>query len=206
MIGDIFNVVLLLLKGWADPNKIMKTLQITALGAIVALGLTCGAKANIITPLSGNPFTTASQNPTDILAAANAAGVDDTSADLSILVRLTSAGTVTNTFGTFTVTEVSTGVEDFSFSLNPGFVLAGLSLHDGAGNVVNFYSINDETSGTNEGPVMTPLNASNMPGGLSNFDFLLETVPVTVPDGGTTVMLLGAAFAGLGLLRRFLAA
>jgi len=183
----------------------MKTLQITALGAIVVLGLTCGAKANIITPMPGNPFTTASQNPSDILAAANTAGVDGTSADLTDLVRLTSAGTVTNTFGTFTVTEVSTGVEDFSFSLNPGFVLAGLSLHDGAGNVVNFFSINDETSGTNEGPVMTPLNASGMPGGLSNFDFLLETVP-TVPDGGTTVMLLGAAFAGLGLLRRFLAA
>jgi hypothetical protein len=188
----------------------MKTLQITALGAIVALGLTCGAKANIITPMPGNPYSVANQNTATILAAANAAGVDGgvfnaADADLSIDVRLMTAGTVSNGFGTFTVTEVSTGVENFSFSLNPGFVLAGLSLHDGAGNIVNFYSINDETSGTNEGPVQTPSNASGGPGGLSNFDFLLETVAI-VPDGGTTVMLLGAALAGLGLLRRFLAA
>jgi len=192
----------------------MKTLQITALGAIVALGLTCGAKANIITPLpndftaanpSGPGYDTGNQNPTSILATANANGVDGADADLSIDVRLMTAGTVSNGFGTFTVTEVSTGVETFSFSLNPGYVLAGLSLHDGAGNIVNLYSINDETSGTNEGPVNTPYNASGHPGGLSNFDFLLETVAI-VPDGGTTVMLLGAALAGLGLLRRFLAA
>jgi VPDSG-CTERM motif len=183
----------------------MKTLQITALGAIVALGLTCGAKANIITPLPGNPYTVADQSETTILAAANADGVDGANGDLTVDVRLTSAGTVTNSFGTFTVTQVSTGVEDFSFSLNPGFVLAGLMLHDGAGNIVNFYSINDETSGTNEGPVSTPNNASGSPGGLSNFDFLLETAP-NIPDGGTTVMLLGGALAGLGLLRRFLAA
>jgi hypothetical protein len=184
----------------------MKTLQITALGAIVALGLTCGAKANIITPLAGNPFTTANQDESSILAAANAAGVDDTSADLTVDVRLTSAGTVTNTFGTFTVIASGTdGIQNFSFSLNPGFVLAGLSLHDGSGNVVNFYSINDETSGTNEGPVTTPNAGNGQPGALSNFDFLLEASAV-VPDGGTTVMLLGAAFAGLGLLRRFLGA
>jgi VPDSG-CTERM motif len=192
----------------------MKTLQITALGAIVALGLTCGAKANIITPLpkdftasnpSGPGYDTGNQNEASILATANANGVDGANGDLSVDVRLTSAGTVTNTFGTFTVTEVSTGVEDFSFSLNPGFVLAGLSLHDGAGNIVNLYSINDETSGTNEGPVNTPFNASGSEGGLSNFDFLLEAAP-NIPDGGTTVMLLGTALAGLGLLRRFLAA
>jgi hypothetical protein len=188
----------------------MKTLQITALGAIVALGLTCGAKANIITAMPGNPYTVANQDPGTILLAANAAGVDGgvfnaADADLSILVRLGSAGTVVNSFGTFTVIASGTdGIQSFSFSLNPGFVLAGLSIHDGGGNIVNFYSINDETSGTNEGPVSTPNNASGHPGGLSNFDFLLEMV--TVPDGGTTVMLLGAALAGLGLLRRFLSA
>jgi PEP-CTERM motif len=184
----------------------MKTLQTLALGAFVAVGLTYNAKAGVITPLAGNPFTTADQNESSILAAANAAGVDDYpaagDADLSVDVRLVMAGTTTNSFGTFTVTDTSTtGVETFSFSLNPGYVLAGLSLHDGSGNVVNFYSVNDETSGTNEGPVSTPSNGSGSPGALSNFDFLLETSPI--PEPGTAVMLLlGCGLAGL-VHRRF---
>lgn len=195
----------------------MKTLRTLALGAVVAVGLTYNAKAGIITPLAGNPFTVSNQDQGTILAAANADGVDDYPAtgdmNLTVDVRLTSAGTggsayllgtgsVPNTFGTFTVTDTATtGVETFSFSLNPGYVLAGLMLHDGAGNVVNFYSVNDETSGTNEGPVSTPNNASGHPGGLSNFDFLLEASPI--PEPGTAVMLLlGCALAGL-VRRRF---
>jgi hypothetical protein len=191
--------------GFKRP-KIMKTPTIWALGAAVALGLTYGARAGTITPLAGNPFTTSNQNESTILSTANADGVDDYpatgDANLSVDVRLTSAGTVTNSFGTFTVSDTSTtGVEMFSFNLNPGFVLAGLSLHDGGGNIVNFYSVNDETSGTNEGPVSCPNNASGHPGALSNFDFLLE-----VPECSTTVMLLGSALAsfGLGVLRRYL--
>jgi hypothetical protein len=184
----------------------MKTLRTLAFCAVVAVGLTYNAKAGTITPLAGNPFTVSDQNQTTILSAANADGVDDYPAtgdmNLSVDVRLVAAGTVTNSFGTFTVTDTATtGVETFSFSLNPGNVLAGLMLHDGAGNVVNFYSVNDETSGTNEGPVSTPNNASGHPGGLSNFDFLLEVGPI--PEPGTAVMLLlGCALAGL-VRRRF---
>ena len=191
----------------------MKTLRTSALGAVIAVGLTYNAKAGIITPLAGNPFSVANQSQDTILNAANAAGVDAPDNDLIVDVRLVTAGTggdafllgtgsVPNTFGTFTVTDTATtGVETFSFSLNPGYVLAGLMLHDGAGNVVNFYSVNDETSGTNEGPVSTPNNASGHPGGLSNFDFLLEASPI--PEPGTAVMLLlGCALAGL-VRRRF---
>jgi hypothetical protein len=192
-------------------RKIMKTLRISALGAVVALALTCGAQAGVITPLPNNPYSVANQDPATIVAAANANGVDGADADINVDVRLTSFGTVVDpTYGTFTVTDApgdtTGGVVVFSFSLNPGFVLAGLSLHDGAGNIVNFYSINDETSGTNEGPVQTPTNASGHPGGLSNFDFLIEGGAANVPDGGTTVMLLGSAFGVLGLVRRFIKA
>jgi hypothetical protein len=184
----------------------MKTLRTSALGAVVALWLTYNAKAGTITPLAGNPYNVPNQNPSTILSAANADGVDDYPAtgdsNLSVDVRLGMAGTVTNTYGTFTVTDTgTTGVETFSFSLNPGYVLAGLMLHDGADGNINFYSVNDETSGTNERPVSTPSNASGHPGGLSNFDFLLETTPV--PEGGATVMLLqGFALVALGLVRR----
>jgi hypothetical protein len=186
----------------------MKAPTTWALGATVALGLTYGATAGPITPLAGNPFSTSNQDQSTILSTANADGVDDYpaagDANLIVDVRLMSAGTVTNSYGTFTVTDTpTTGVEMFSFNLNPGYMLAGLSLHDGGGNIVNFYSVADQTSGTNEGPVSCPNNASGHPGGLSNFDFLLEASPV--PECPTTVMLLGSGLASFGfsVLRRF---
>jgi hypothetical protein len=196
--SDIMGEVISVLTAQSqNPEQIMKAPTIWALGATVALGLSYGAKAGTITPLAGNPFPTANQNPATILSTANADGVDDYpgagDANLTVDVRLGSAGTVTNSFGTFTVTDTSTtGVEMFSFNLNPGFVLAGLSLHDGGGNIVNFYSVNDETSGTNEGPVSCPNNASGHPGGLSNFDFLLEIPEPT-----------GFALTCIGLLMLF---
>ena len=172
--------------------------------ALVGLGLQ-QAKADIITFVG--EFNTGTQNPSDILATANANGVDadePLGGDLSVDVRLTPTTTsVTNEFGTFSITFVSTGVYTVSFDIASGFVLAGIAVHNGAGNQVNFYSVNDETFGTNEGPVSTPNNASGRPGGLSNLDFLLETGGTSVPDGGTTVMLLGAALSTLGVARRF---
>jgi hypothetical protein len=185
----------------------MKLSKYTILfGAVCAviLAFSLNAKANIITPLPGNPYDVPNQKEATIIAAANAAGVDadeGTNGDITIDVRLNTAGSVTNSFGTFTVTDVSTGVETFSFSLNPGFVLAGLMLHDGNDGMINFYSINDETSGTNEGPVSTPINASGGPGGLSNFDFLIETNGAHTPDSGATAILLGLGLAGLSGLR-----
>lgn len=189
----------------------MKTLQTLALGAVVAVGLTYNAKADTITPLAGNPFTVSDQNTSTILAAANAAGVDAPDNDLSVDVRFSSGngagGTSPDTtHGTFSVTTIGSndsGQEEITFSVNPGFVLAGLALHDGGGNIDNFYSVNDETSGTNEGAgiLSTPSNGGGSPGALSNLDFLLEASPV--PEPGTAVMLLlGGALAGL-VHRRF---
>jgi hypothetical protein len=163
------------------------------------------AKADIITFVG--EFDTGTQNQSDVLATANANGVDadePLGGDLSVDIRLTPTTTsVTNEFGTFSITFVSKGVYTVSFDIASGFVLAGLAVHNGAGNLDNFYSVNDETFGTNEGPVSTPINASGRPGGLSNLDFLLETGGVIVPDGGMTSMLLGMALAAFGAVRRF---
>jgi hypothetical protein len=163
------------------------------------------AKADLITFVGA--FDTGTQDPSNILATANAHGVDADEpvlGDLSVDVRLTPTTTsVTNSFGTFSITFVSTGVYTVSFDIASGFVLAGIAVHNGAGNLDNFYSVNDETLGTNEGPVSTPNNASGHPGGLSNLDFLLEEGSTNVPDGGMTSMLLGIALTGLGVVRRF---
>jgi hypothetical protein len=40
--------------------------------------------------------------------------------------------------------------------------------------------------------------------GLANQNFTLQIGAAGVPDGGTTVMLLGMAFGALGMARRFL--
>jgi VPDSG-CTERM motif len=173
--------------------------------SIAGLGLQ-QAKADVITFVG--QFTSANQDPGSILAVANANGVDSFGGDdmdLSVDVRLTSSTTsVTNSFGTFSFTQTATGTELVSFDIASGFVLAGIAIHDGSGNVDNYYSVNDETFGTLEGPVVTPNAGNGLPGGLSNLDFLLEPSGATVPDGGTTVMLLGAGLSGLGLVRRFL--
>jgi hypothetical protein len=173
--------------------------------AIAGLGLQ-QAKADVITFVG--QFTSANQNPSSILAVANANGVDSFGVDdmdLSVDVRLTAPGTLVTTFGTFTVTETATGTELVSFTISSGFVLAGISVHDGSGNVNNYYSVNDETVGILEGPVVTPNAGNGSPGGLSGLDFLLEPSGTTnVPDSGATVMLLGAGLSGLGLVRRFL--
>jgi hypothetical protein len=174
---------------------------------MVILGLQ-QAKADLITFVG--EFDTGTQNPSDVLATANANGVDfdePLAGDLSVDVRLTPSTTsVTNEFGTFSITFVSTGVYTVSFDIASGFVLGGIAVHNGRGNVDNFYSVNDETFGTNEGPVSTPINASGRPGGLSNLDFLLETGGANVPEGGMTAMLMGLGLTSLGLVRRFLIA
>lgn len=187
-------------------NKPMKPSQIWVLGAVVALGLACNANANVIVDLG--EFSVSNQNPATVLAAANADGVDSgvLPDDMDLLSggRITGAtgGTLTNSFGTFTLTvNSSTNIGVLTFTINSGFVLAGIGVHAGGGSVDRFFSINDETSGTDEGPFFGHVK-NGMAQGFSNFDIFVETALTRVPDGGPTVMLLGAGLAGIGLVGR----
>jgi hypothetical protein len=99
---------------------------------------------------------------------------------------------------------------DFDFGnpiTNPVSVMAGsyLVIHYGKGNGgsstgggLEFYQvINGETS------VDVPLDGTSAfgTGGISS---IREFCPPSVPDSGTTAMLLGSALTGLGLVRRYL--
>jgi hypothetical protein len=108
-------------------------------------------------------------------------------------------GTLTDIYGTFTVTTTGNDHQNsfLTFTMNSGYVLAGIALHAGRGSSDEFWSADDLTSGVLDGPFSNGH-------GLSNFDVLVETAPTSVPDGGTTVMLLGAALGSLGMARRFL--
>jgi hypothetical protein len=189
----------------------MKTLHIWVLGAVVALGLSYNAKANTITDLGMFTITPNGQDPPNIQNNANANGVDTgggTPDDMDLtIIRLTgngTGGTTITSFGTFILTvDNTTNTQTLTFTMNPGFVLAGASVHAGGGQTVEFFSINDETSGTNEGPFFGPGGPTNGKG-LSNFDVFVEEGGAAVPDGGSTVMLLGAALGSVEVLRRLL--
>jgi hypothetical protein len=180
----------------------MKPSQIWALGAFVALGLACNARASIIVDLG--LFSVSNQNPDTVLAAANADGVDSgvlpDDMDLLNAGRIEDgSGTLTNSFGTFVLTvDTTNNTGTLTFTMNPGFVLAGIGVHAGGGSTDRFFSINDETSGVDEGPFFGSQNKNGMNEAFSNFDIFVEHVP----DGGATVMLLGAGLAGIGLVGR----
>lgn len=179
----------------------MKQSQIWTLYALLALGLAHNANANIITFVS--TFDPANENPATVQAAAQ---IQLNDPDIIDVFRAESPLSGTNAYGTFSVTvtpNATTGAtESITFTLNPGYVLAGIFVF--GGNLGgNFYSVNDETAGVIEGTVNAPLAGnSGMFADLSHLDFFVERA--SVPDGGTTVMMLGGALAGLGGLRRYL--
>jgi hypothetical protein len=182
--------------------------------ALAAFAIACNANASTITYLG--EFSSANQSPGTILALMNANGGDSGVApdDMDLLIpqsggvdagRLGSTGTLVNDAGTFTVVEVSDPlgtVYKLTFTMNPGFVLAGVALHGGGGQLENMYTVNDETSGVLEGPFHTHLNPSGTYAGLSNFDIFVETTATTVPDSGSVLALLGVALTGIEFFRR----
>jgi hypothetical protein len=168
--------------------------------AVAALtgALTFSAKADVITNLG--EFSTPNQDPSSITAVANANGVDSgvlpDDMDLINAGRITDmGGTLTNSFGTFTVAvNPSNNTESLTFSLNSGFVLAGVAVHAGGGQTDRLFSINDETAGVNEGPFFGSQNTNGTNQGLSNFDIFVETAPVPEPS---PMALYGVAAIGL---------
>src|SRR5205807_665290 len=127
-----------------------------ALIGITAVSLIT-ARADTITFVSTQK--PANENPLTVQAAARIALRDSEIID-AFRAEPPSSLSGTNSFGTFSVSETpnaTTGeTETITFSLNPGFVLAGIFVF--GGNLGGkFYSVNDETVGAFEGPVSAPL-------------------------------------------------
>ena len=183
----------------------MKTLKYLLTIAVLTGVLAVSAKANVITNLG--EFATPDQNPGSITTVANANGGDSgvlpDDMDLVNAGRITgsSGGSLTNSFGTFSVTTDASNNAFLSFTLNPGFVLAAVAIHAGGGQTDRLFAINDETSGVNEGPFFGHIK-NGMNQGLSNFDIFVEEGGRVVPDSGSTVMLLGVALGAAEVVRR----
>jgi hypothetical protein len=113
--------------------------------------------------------------------------------------------TITNSFGTFTFTNLPfnpiTGHKEVEveFTMNPGHVVCGFLTKNGAGNLVNLYTVSEDQGSSGDFILQIPST-----GNLSHISVFCCPGGNGVPDGGTTVMLLGAALGSLGMVRRYL--
>ena len=80
-------------------------------------------------------------------------------------------------------------------------MLCGFFIFGGASG--NFYTISADEGVTGNFDIVTPVNKGGQIPGISHIDIFC-CPGGTVPDSGTTAMLLGSALAGVGLVRRYL--
>jgi protein with PEP-CTERM/exosortase system signal len=166
----------------------MKPLKYLFAIATVMVALTISAKADL-NFLGAVDFNNGGNSPQDNLDALEAFGVDTTG-----FVLLTN------------VENIPPGAGDQTISVVPGEFLV---VHygtgkggTGAGGSLEFFQVvNGETTVTVPGTGNGPTNPDPFGhGGISS----IRGFGPSVPDGGTTVMLLGAALSMLGVARRYL--
>jgi hypothetical protein len=172
----------------------MKALKYTILIAALASGLSLTAKADLIL----SPFGDIPKNGTGI-GGGNSNNLEN---NFFRLVNYIAANPAFGSLGTPTLD----GAERVSTPLDEPVDLTGFSyavVHYGAGpggtpggGVAFFQITNDLDTFPQSG------SGPNGFGGISSVD-LFQSIP-GVPDGGLTVMLLGAALGALGIARRFM--
>lgn len=157
--------------------------------AIAALmgALTLSAKADLMF-LGAVDFNNGPNSPSANLAALAAFGIDTTGLTLCTQIDETGPGDQTISVMPFEFLVVHFGV-------GPGGTGSGGSLEF-------FQVINGETSVTVPGTGNGPTNPD--PFGHGGISSIRGFCPPGVPDGGPTVMLLGAALGAFGIARRFM--
>jgi hypothetical protein len=104
-----------------------------------------------------------------------------------------------------TITETAANTWTISWNLaGSGFTLDGVLIKDGnvqgKGHIYRFYGVSPDQATEGSGTV----TFDNPVRGISHITFFGSPGGNGVPDGGATVMLLGAALGSLGMARRFL--
>jgi hypothetical protein len=114
-------------------------------------------------------------------------------------------GPVTQGAFTYSFGQLASGQFTVTVTFNlagTGEVVCGFEVKNGS-LTENFYTVSADEGVTNSFTLLVPGNPSGHFGQLSGVIVFCCPGGTTVPDGGTTVMLLGAGLSGLGLLRRF---
>jgi hypothetical protein len=136
-------------------------------------------------------------------AFADISGHDDAT---MCVIQADGSGPITNSFGTFTFTlsadRNANGLFEVTvdFTVNPGNFVCGFLTKNGGGNDVFIYTVSEDQGSPSGSFVLEVPNG----GELSHIDVFCCPGGNGVPDGGATVMLLGAALGSLGVARRFL--
>jgi protein with PEP-CTERM/exosortase system signal len=116
-------------------------------------------------------------------------------------------GALTNISTYITVTQTSGTTWDISWNLTgSGYTLCGALIKDGAGGMpgkqlYRFYDVSSDEALVGSGTVSFADIGRN---GFNISHISFFGCSGAVPDGGTTVMLLGTALGALGMARRFL--
>jgi hypothetical protein len=184
----------------SQPKYNMKSLKYTLIIGVLCAGMTSLAHAT----LSGPTLVTLSNNSQagELAAFQQFSGHSD--AEMCV-VQSPGNETITNSFGTFTFTNSTVrnanGLFEVTvdFTMNPGSVVCGFLTKNGHGNDVFLYTVSEDEGSSGTFTLEIPFG-----GALSHIDVFCCPGGVTTPDGGTTVMLLGAALGALGMVRRYI--
>jgi hypothetical protein len=177
----------------------MKSLKYTLILGVLCAGMTSLAHATLTGPFSETLPNNGQQ--TELNAFRNLSGMQDAT---MCVVQSPGNETVTNSSGTFTFVNLPfnpvTGHFEVqvTFTMNPGNLVCGFLTKNGAGNLVFLYTVSADEGSSGTFTLEVPST-----GALSHIDVFCCAGGPGVPDGGTTVMLLGAALSTLGAARRF---
>jgi hypothetical protein len=170
--------------------------------AVAGMGLQ-HALAHLLAP--GQFFTAGPiGKPTDELDVLISAG--RLPATSQFLFKQNSNGSTEGDFGQyFTINVVTANTWEVSWNLTgSGFTLDGVLIKggnvQGQGMLYRFYGVSADETLIGEGTV----TFDDPRRGISHISFFGSPGGNGVPDGGTTVMLLGAALGALGMARRYL--
>jgi VPDSG-CTERM motif len=184
----------------------MDKIKYTVLLVALCAGMTSLASATLTGPIMVD--TANSSVATELAAFQTTSGDTDATMCLEQVgtagtFDLTGGGTVTITLGQ----EVS-GQNNVTVTFDltgTGQVICGFLVKDGNAHNAFIYTVSADEGTTGTFTLLVPLTGSGQFGTLSHLDiFCCPGGTTGVPDGGTTVMLLGAGLTGLGVVRRFL--
>ena len=178
----------------------MKSLKYILLIGVLCGGMASLAHADLSAPTLINLSNNSQQGELD--AFRDFSGHQDA---VECVIQSPGNETITNSFGTFTFTNSTVrnanGLFEVTvdFTMNPGHVVCGFITKNGHGNDVYAYTVTEDEGSSGTFTLEVPFG-----GALSHIDVFCCPGGTGVPDGGTTVMLLGAALGALGMARRYL--
>jgi VPDSG-CTERM motif len=181
----------------------MKSLKYITLIGLLCAGLSSLARADLVD--LGEATTMSSGDDVELAKFIELGG----DPDAFVCAKPESLGTTSTDIGDITIVDngddtITVTIEFTGTFEGSNAEICGFLVKDGLGNLGHYYAV---TNGQGTGPgtlVFTLEIPGNGSGAFSHLTVFCCPGGVTTPDGGATVMLLGAALGALGMVRRYL--